>query len=178
MGNRSFVCGQDFTKTNIHEFKKNVLKYILASKHEYENLDEFYKGLTEKEIKQIKREAVALHISDLEVNGLQESVKFEYDEIILDWDDWKIQGYWYDDFCELCFYLWHSGLRGEINLSYQGYQDYIIRFEEDTIYVDFYEEQDYDEKTETYSPEEPKLEETFKLTTLYRGNYNLPFDWG
>lgn len=57
-------------------------------------------------------------------------------EIWVDWDDWKIQGYWYKEFCEFLNILQKCGLRGQVDLQYSDGTPYTIRFETDGVFAD------------------------------------------
>jgi len=49
-------------------------------------------------------------------------------EVWIDWDDWKIQGYWYEPFCNFLTILHKCGMRGEICLTFCDGSPYYIYF--------------------------------------------------
>jgi hypothetical protein len=89
-------------------------------------------------------------------DGLLDSVKFKHPkdeeyyngDLYLSWQDWKIHGYWYSDFCDFVLKLQELGVRGVMGLSYTNGQDYNILFSEKGVYVLYYTEPQYDDDYE------------------------------
>jgi hypothetical protein len=178
MGMRSSVVDHDLTIKDMKSFKFKMLTYLwgLGKHFDKETFEPWFNEFNEKEIEDINTNIMAYQLSDYTKFSEGDSLKIT-DEIYLDFDHWKIQGYWYTPFCAYLYYLWDAGLRGYIKLCYEGFQDYTIKFEEEGVNVDIYEEQEWDEEKEIYFPDEPQLEETFELRDLSYGNkINLPFE--
>lgn len=66
----------------------------------------------------------------------QDKLHYGRDEsaYFIDWDDWKIFGYFYSDFCGFINELQELGLRGHVSLCFTDGMDYKISFEDDGVY--------------------------------------------
>ena len=73
--------------------------------------------------------------SDPKFKYLWDSIRITDGEIYVDWDDWKIQGYWYESFCAFLNKLQQSGLRGSVELIYEEGDHYTITFNENRVEV-------------------------------------------
>ena len=80
--------------------------------------------------------------STKEDKHLFDSVKFKPEEcnyevndspIWFNWDDWKIQPYWYESFCKFLVLLHGCGVRGIVSLTFCDGTPYNILFNEDGV---------------------------------------------
>lgn len=138
MGNYSYINEQIYTM-DVNKFMKKVAPYYSEV---LERIPEQYRQLN-------KLDTALASMSDSKCGFLPE-LSIVHDELHLDMDGWKIQGYWYDDYCKM-LELFHSlGLRGHIDMTEETEQDFVITFTDKQVEVEIWgpADQDLDEEDE------------------------------
>ena len=104
------------------------------------------------------------------IKHIQEGKNYNAEgDIFLDLDEWKIQQYWYDEFCQFLWLLQTAGLRGHIEMTYECMQNFNIYFNEDDVEVEIFKEQQQDEEGNILNEKEAtEVYETYPLSSLSR----------
>lgn len=89
--------------------------------------------------------------------------------IFIDINKWKVQQYWYDDFCQFLWLLQTAGVRGHMEMCYQSYQNFNIYFKDEDVTVEIFEEEQYDEEGNLTNEKECEENyDTYSLSSLAR----------
>jgi hypothetical protein len=170
MGNYSYYVEENISfKYGETEFRKRLAPIILTLwDKDVVNENAWIKEIVDEEI---ERKAVTLTMGDYnKIHGISVSANFSFSYM----DGWKIQGYWYTSFCVLLYHLWYAGIRGDVKFNEEQNQDFVIRFEEDDIYVDFYPLGGYNEEGDACEEQDLEIEETVKLREINGQDFKFP----
>jgi len=104
-------------------------------------------------------------------------LKIMNDMIFLDIDEWKIQGYWYKELCNMFEIFQSLGLRGTLELEEEEGQLYFIRFEDTGVTVKIHglpewEEPPMDASDDWWDDREPLVyskDQPFEIYTIKNG---------
>ena len=131
MGNRSTI--NNYSWNNIDKFLKNLTPY-----YDTENmlilLPEGYRELTEEQ----KLISTLMSVGG-RIKFSMPQMYINEDGLLIDLDDWKIHGYWYDDLCNMLTLFHELGLRGHIHMTEECDQDFDIRLNDDGVEVEIWE---------------------------------------
>ena len=134
MGNYSYMNEQIYTN-DIDTFLKKVAPYysdnLTAIPEQYRNVDEV--------------DVAMIKIGGINT-GFLPNITIENNELILDMDGWKIQGYWYDGFCKMLELFHRLGLRGYMDMTEETEQDFVITFTDKQIEVEIWEPAQQEER--------------------------------
>ena len=144
MGNYSYLNEERWT--NYDEFLKNIAPYYNTPEY-IESLPEKYRELSKEQ------KVIASLVLISNEKFAKPRLHLKEDRLHLCIDGWKIQGYWYEDFCLMLEKFHELGLRGFIDMTEEQDQDFIIELNDKGIEVEVFEpaEFDYSEDRDEYT---------------------------
>lgn len=165
---------------DINKFPEGIKKYIPEKSIYDKKIEEIKKQI---EVQLVTRQVCCSERMYRENNFILNKYLFEnikpidddenyYDNegpIWFDWDNWKIQGYWYDDFCDFLDLLWFAGVRGEVHLDFETGQSYIIYFNEDKVIAEIFGDPEYNEEGDIINEDKLDNSVEFDLSQLNQG---------
>ena len=149
MGNRSSI--NYYSWSNIGKFLYNIAPYYDTTYDTENMLNAMPNGYKELN-KEQKITSALLSVGGRPSFSMAQMFITE-DGLLIDLEDWKIQGYWYEDFCNMLILFHDMGLRGHIHMTEETDQDFDIRLNDDGVEVEIWEpgEEEYDEETDTHT---------------------------